>query len=117
MRALGFDSYMEFLQSYLKRYRQSNKPTKTTVDKPLPPGAHKRGRKARGGDDDDDVNEHSTSPINLPTDNAAHLYPSSSSMPIGGLGAQNLHAGQMLAQSSSSSAQENDVHANKRRKG
>lgn len=30
MQALGFDSYMEFLQLYLKKYRQSVKPTKTT---------------------------------------------------------------------------------------
>lgn len=74
MRALGFDSYMEFLQQYLKKYRQSTKVAKSVSDKPLAPGAHKRGRKARGADDDDDDAPHhgqypqATSPINLPSE-------------------------------------------------
>lgn len=58
MRALGFDSYMEFLTGYLKKYRQSIKASKGGGggggSVKGEPGAHKRGRKARGADDDDD---------------------------------------------------------------
>lgn len=64
MRALGFDSYMEFLTSYLKKYRHSIKASKGGGGgggggAGKGEGAHKRGRKARGADDDDDEDDAS----------------------------------------------------------
>lgn len=109
MRALGFDSYMEFLQTYLKKYRQSNKQTKGGSEKSstLPAGAHKRGRKARGGDDDDEP-EQSTSPINVPIDQT----------PYGNvLNAQSLLAAQMaMANQQAAAAAAAEEHNIKRRK-
>ena len=105
MRALGFDSYMEFLQSYLKKYRQSTKQTKGGgSEKPLAPGAHKRGRKARGGDEDDEP-DHSTSPVNVPSEHSSGAYSNSSGQMMT---AQALFAAQQQAE---------DLHNSKRRKG